>query len=213
MSCGPIIGTLRDQVVLAGITGPATSVFSMALDWDILLNCLILFVKMSAFNLEESLRRAERRFSDRPGSRRPRRDRGRSRLALELETELERLLRGQERPPVRVLMERLGRYCRANGLNRPARATVYKAMTRTPPRGHTVTDLPSPVQEALYNLRGTAEVPGHQLAFYCLNYGDLAAISFAAGLPWLALYQAARLPGWRPRSRGLLGAILRTRGI
>lgn len=110
-------------------------------------------------------------------------------------------------------MERLGRFCRAKGLKPPARATIYQAMTRTPPRAHAVADLPEAVQQALYNLRGAEEVPGHQLAFYCLNYGDLAAISFAAGLPWLALYQAARLPGWRPRSRGLLEAVLGTRGI
>lgn len=56
-------------------------------------------------------------------------------------------------------------------------------------------------------------MPGPQLAFYCLNYGSLAAISYAAGLPWLDLYQAGRLRGWRPRSRGLLDAVLRARGI
>ncbi len=57
------------------------------------------------------------------------------------------------------------------------------------------------------------EVPGPQLAFYCLNYGGIGAISFAAGLPWLALYQAALIPGWRRRSGGLLEAIRRVRGI
>ena len=66
---------------------------------------------------------------------------------------------------------------------------------------------------ALYNLAPESEVPAHQVAFYCFNYGDLAAASFAAGLPWLALYQAARLPGWRARSRGLLEATLRVRNI
>ncbi|HVS12347.1 MAG TPA: hypothetical protein VMV46_00345 [Thermoanaerobaculia bacterium] len=73
--------------------------------------------------------------------------------------------------------------------------------------------LPAPVRESLYNLSEDGTVPGHQLAFHCFNYGSLQAMSFAAGLPWLALYQAARLPGWRPRSKGLLDAILRTRGI
>jgi hypothetical protein len=48
--------------------------------------------------------------------------------------------------------------------------------------------------------------------FYCLNYGSLAAMSFAAGLPWLDLHQARHLRGWRPRSRGLLDAVLRARG-
>jgi hypothetical protein len=65
----------------------------------------------------------------------------------------------------------------------------------------------------LYNLGPTGTVPGHQLAFYCFNYGSLAAVSYAAGLPWLDLHQARRLQGWRPRSRGLLDAVMRVRGI
>jgi len=73
--------------------------------------------------------------------------------------------------------------------------------------------LPSSVQAALYNLELSAPVPGRQLAFALFHYGDLAALSFAAGLPWLSLYQAARLPAWRPRTRGLLEAVLRVRGI
>jgi hypothetical protein len=56
-------------------------------------------------------------------------------------------------------------------------------------------------------------VPGHQLAFYCFNYGSLGAISYAAGLPWLDLYQARRMRGWRPRSFGLLLAVMRRRGL
>jgi hypothetical protein len=76
-----------------------------------------------------------------------------------------------------------------------------------------VSDLPEPVREALYNLDATSLVPGPQLAFYCFNYGDLAAVSFAAGLPWLDLYRALRMPGYRPKSRGLLEAVARVRGI
>ena len=167
---------------------------------------------MSAFDLQESLERAERRLGP-PTSRRRRRDRGRSRLAPEVLAKLEELLQGQERPQVRKLLEHLAHHCEARGLRPPARATIYQAMARTPPRSHAVAELPAAARETLYNLQGTREVPGHQLAFYCLNYGDLDAISFAAGLPWLALYQAARLPGWRPRSRGPLEAIRRTRGI
>ena len=59
----------------------------------------------------------------------------------------------------------------------------------------------------------TRLVPGHQLAFYCFNYGTSDVMSFAAGLPWLDLYQAAHLRGWWPRSRGLLDASLRARRI
>jgi len=126
---------------------------------------------------------------------------------------LEELLQGQERPPVRSILEHLRRHCEAHGLRTPARATVYQVMARTTPRRYAIAGLPAVARDALYNLDGTQEVPGHQLAFYCLNYGRLGAVSFAAGLPWLALYQAARLPGWRPRSRGLLEAIRRARRI
>ena len=101
----------------------------------------------------------------------------------------------------------------ALGLRTPARATVYQAIEQIPARGHEISSLPEPVRRALYNLSPGGMVPGRQLAFYCLNYGGLEAISFAAGLPWLALHQAARMPGWRTRSRGLLDAIRRVRGI
>ena len=110
-------------------------------------------------------------------------------------------------------MAELADHCAKTGLRAPARATVYEAMARTPARSYAIAELPAAAREALYNLSPTGRVPGHQLAFYCLNYGGLEAVSFAAGLPWLALYQAARLPGWRKRSRGLLDAIRRVRGI
>ena len=86
-------------------------------------------------------------------------------------------------------------------------------MATTPARSFDIGQLPPAARDTLYNLDPEGVVPGHQLAFYCLTYGGLAAASFAAGLPWLALYQAARLPGWRGRSRGLLDAILEARNI
>ena len=67
--------------------------------------------------------------------------------------------------------------------------------------------------DALYNLAPGGTVPGPQLGFYCFNYGCVAAISYAAGLPWLDLYQASRLRGWRRRSRGLLAGVARLRGF
>jgi hypothetical protein len=76
-----------------------------------------------------------------------------------------------------------------------------------------VRDLPASVRRALYNLAPESEVPGHQVAFYCFNYGDLAAISFAAGLPWLALHQARRMRGYRMKSRGLVEAVARARRV
>lgn len=81
----------------------------------------------------------------------------------------------------------------------------------TPP--YRIEALKPAVRETLYNLPEAGDVPGHQLAFHCFNYGSTEAMSFAAGMPWLALFQAARLRGWRPRSRGLLEAVLKARRI
>lgn len=103
--------------------------------------------------------------------------------------------------------------CRREGLKRPSRASIYKLLATLPTPTYKVADLPPAVRDALYNLTAESEVPGHQVAFYCFNYGDLAAVSFAAGLPWLALYQAGRLPGFRPRGRGLFEAVMRARGL
>jgi hypothetical protein len=168
---------------------------------------------MTAFDLHRSLEQARERLGDNPRSRRPRSDRGRSRLEPRIRARLEELLLGQERPPVREIQAAIEEYCAASGLRAPARATIYEAMARTVPRRYDIARLPTAARETLYNLDASGQVPGHQLAFYCLNYGGLAAASFAAGLPWLALYQASRVPGWRPRSRGVLDAILRVRDI
>lgn len=112
-----------------------------------------------------------------------------------------------------ALQRRVSRLCMSQGLKLPARASLYNAFSHL--NGHTyrVVNLPEAVAEAVYNLDPEADLPGHQLAFYCFNYGSLAAVSFAAGLPWLDLHQASRLRGWRPRSRGLLEAVMRLRGI
>lgn len=170
-------------------------------------------VFMTSFDLRESLERARDRLGEDRASRRPRSDKGRSRLDPRVRDKLEELLQGQERPPVREIQAALEDHCEALGLHAPARATIYQAMARTIPRRYEIARLPIAARESLYNLDADGRVPGHQLAFYCLNYGDLAAASFAAGLPWLALYQAARLPGWRRRSRGVLEAILHVRDI
>ncbi len=114
---------------------------------------------------------------------------------------------------MRDLIDRVAGCCRERGLRPPARATIYKLMATLPCPTHRVSDLPDAVRAALYNLAPESEVPAHQLAFYCFNYGDLQAVSFAAGLPWLAIYQARLLPGHRPKSRGLLDAVAKVRGI
>ena len=111
------------------------------------------------------------------------------------------------------LLEDVSERCRRIGVAPPSRATVYKLLRVVDGARHRVGDLPGPVQAALYNLEADSVVPERQVAFYCFNYGDLSALSFAAGLPWLALYQARHLPGHRLRSLGLLRAVLRARGI
>lgn len=167
---------------------------------------------MSQFDLQQSLLRAEKRLGER-GARKRREDRGEARLHPEVAGRLEELLQSQDRVPVRTILKDLGEFCEQRGLRCPARATIYQWMAQLQPRRYLVAELPAAVRETLYNLSDDALVPGHQLAFHCLNYGSLEAVSFAAGLPWLALYQATRLRGWRSRSRGLLEAICRARRI
>ena len=112
-----------------------------------------------------------------------------------------------------AMLRTVDRRCREQGLTPPSRATLYKLVAGLPTTTYRLGDLPPAVQSALYNLEPDSEVPAHQIAFYCFNYGDLRAMSFAAGLPWLALYQARRLPGFRARSRGLLEAVATARGL
>jgi hypothetical protein len=144
-------------------------------------------------------------------ARRRRSDAGRSRLRPELLAELRAQVLAQERPSMSAIHRRLAALARERGWRPPARATLYAALSTLEGSRHLRAQLPAPVQAALHNLAPDAIVPGHQVAFCCFNHGSLAAASFAAGLPWLDLYQAARARGWRPRSRGLLLAALRAR--
>lgn len=95
----------------------------------------------------------------------------------------------------------------------PSRATVYHLLPALPGPAYSFAELPEAARAALYNLAAPCEVPGRQVAFCCFNYGDLRAASFAAGMPWLAIWQALRVPGWRERSRGLAKAAALVRGI
>ncbi|MCU0725785.1 MAG: hypothetical protein MUE73_08360 [Planctomycetes bacterium] len=170
---------------------------------------------MSAFDLQQSLDRARKRLgaaSERP-FRAPRSDRGALRLDPRIVACVAGALSEQERPPVRALLDRIWRECRAAGLPPPSRATVYKLMDHLPTPSRRAGDLPAPVRAALYNLAPESLVPESRIVFYCLNHGDLRAASYAAGLPWLAIRQALRLPGWRERSRGLIEAIALVRRI
>jgi hypothetical protein len=126
---------------------------------------------------------------------------------------LVRATSGYDRPSMAEILRRVGEECRRKRLTPPSRATVYKLLATLPTPSYRFAELPAAVQDALYNLGPDSDVPSHQIAFYCFNYGDVEAMSFAAGLPWLALYQARRTPGHRPKSRGVLDAVALERGV
>jgi hypothetical protein len=130
-----------------------------------------------------------------------------------VEIYLRELLAGHRRPRMKELLRELDAFCRSRGLRTVSRATVYQFMARVRTAEHRAGDMPPAVRAALYNLDDDTMVPAAQLAFYCFNYGNLGAMSYAAGMPWLALFQAARMRGWRFMSRGVLEAVVRVRGV
>ncbi len=172
---------------------------------------------MSLFNIDASIARARERFGEAPltvgGKRRPRSDRGRPRVPAVVIEAMAPSLHALERPPFAQMRAAVAARCQEAGCKTPARATLYALIARAPAPSYAPADLPAYVRETLYNLPGVASIPAPQLVFHCFNYGGVTAMSFASGLPWLALYQAARLRGWRPKSRGVLLAVMRLRGI
>lgn len=164
------------------------------------------------FDLIDSQRAGGARL-DRASLRARRADAGKSRLPRAILDEVRAASLGSQRPPMKEVRRRVARVCGERGMRLPTRATLYNVLARVDGHRYPVSALPARVASALYNVAPDAAVPGPQLAFYCFNYGTLDAVSFAAGLPWLGLYQARRLRGWRPRSRGLLDAVLNARGI
>jgi hypothetical protein len=168
---------------------------------------------MSIVDLDKALKSAEARLGTVPRTRKRRADAGVTRLPEPAVSELRRLLGGQERPSMRDVGRELGVFCQARGLRPPARATLYRFMAEVPMHHYRVAGLPPWVGASLYNLDADARVPGHQLVFYAFNYGDARAMSFAAALPWVDLYQAARIRGWRAMSLGPLRAAMRKRKI
>ena len=164
------------------------------------------------FDINSSQRQAKERLI-RVSRRRRRSDAGRSRLPEVVLSELRAAALDDDRPSMAALQRLVSERCRSAGLKVPVRASLYNALARLDGHVYTIGTLPAPVVEALYNMAPDGRVPGHQLAFYCFNYGSLGAISYAAGLPWLDLYQARQMRGWRPRSFGLLAAVMRRRGL
>jgi len=166
---------------------------------------------MSAFSLSESLELAAERLGD---SRKKRRaDAGKSRLSAAVMAELVRLVDTQDKPVMTELITKVRGASEALGEKPPSRATIYNALPTIACRSFLARELPAAVRRALYNLDDDANVPAHQVVFYCFNYGELDAMSFAAAMPWLALYQAARMRGWRSMSKGPLLAAMRSRKI
>ena len=166
---------------------------------------------MSILDLNKSIKIAELRLITRAG--RSRSDLGATRLPAVVVGELRRQLHGFERPKITDVLVSIAAFCARRGVPPPSRATIYNFVARCPAHVYSIGELPAHVRQALYNLDPAGKVPGHQLAFYAFQYGDTRAASFAAGLPWLDLFQADRMRGWRPRSHGLLRAVLRRRAI
>ena len=136
-----------------------------------------------------------------------------------VEAKLRELLLDQDKPSMVSLTRELSEFCLSRGARPIARASLYNAIERVPVPALPRSSLPDAVLQSLYNLAEPtrpgkgADIPCDQIAFYAFNYGSTAAVSFASGLPWLALHRAARRPGWRPKSRALLAAIMKYRGI
>ena len=164
------------------------------------------------FNIAEAQRQARLRLG-RTSIRRRRADAGRSRLDPVVLEELRLAALGQDPPSIADLLGRISNTCSVLGVRPPARASLYNSFSRIEGHSYSIALLPDDVVATLYNLAPAGAVPGHQLAFHCFNYGSVPAISYAASLPWLDLYQARRLRGWRPRSRGLLLGVMRARRV
>src|SRR5688572_5813389 len=128
---------------------------------------------MSIFNLDDAAAAARARLGEPASSeasglrRRPRSDRGKSRLSAPVARELRRRLGAQERPTTEALLAGLRAFCRARRLRAPSRATLYNFMARAPVPRFRAADLPPHVRETLYNLEADSQVPAHQLAFHC----------------------------------------------
>ncbi len=162
-------------------------------------------------DLNSSFVNAERRFS--PGKKQRRRDAGQSRFPKPVQDKLRKLLLSHDRPSMTKLMSELQDFCTVKSLPCPSRSSIYNFAKYMRGNLYKPMDLPDDIRASLYNLDHETPVPGHQLVYYAFHYGTLSAISQASGLPWIDLYQASLLPAWRPRSKGLLLAVMRSRGM
>jgi len=130
-----------------------------------------------------------------------------------MQRELAVLLRVHDRPSITAIQTRLKSRARTLRVRAPSRASIYNFIPRCPPHQYAIAGLPESVRASLYNLGPTGRISGPHVVFYVFQYGELRAITFASGLPWIDLYLADRMRGWRTHSHGLLRAVLRHRNI
>ncbi len=166
---------------------------------------------MSLSDLNSSFKNAEARIVKRKRSKRW--DSGHSRFPKPVQKKLRNLLLTYDRPSMTKLMKDLSTFCDKNQLPCPSRASIYNFAKHVPANTYDPAQLQEDIRATLYNLDDQTRIPGHQLVYYAFHYGTLRAVSQASGLPWIDLYQASFLPAWRPKSRCLLEAVLRARGI
>lgn len=168
---------------------------------------------MESSDLERSFAAARARLEAKPLARRRRQrsDAGRPRIDAKARALLSELLSVAQRPHMHEVLALLKQRCRAERVPCPSRAASYNVLPHLDTPMYRVADLPDHVGAALYNLDDATRVSGAQLAFYLMNHGDTRALSFAAAMPWLCLYQAERMRGFRPKSHALLRALLRAR--
>ncbi len=161
-------------------------------------------------NIDASLARAAARMAAASSSRQARAETARPRVHASVLKKLSVWLYENELGMPEVV-RRVRALYRDRGGPAPSRAAVHEWARAVPSPSVDVASLPASARNALYNLAGTPEVPIDQVAFYCFNYGDTLAISYAAALPRAVLGRALRVPGWRPKSRALAEAVLLTR--
>lgn len=171
---------------------------------------------MSSFDLAASIERGRRRLGEHRSPRSPRRQRsdaGRFRLHPDIEQALRLRLLSQECPNLSAVLREMEALANRIGEKPLSRATLYNYLGRAPANAWCLDELPPDVVATLHNVDPDQPVPGHHVALRAFQDGSLCAVSWAAGMPWWDLWQARRRRGWRPRSKGLLDAVCRTRGI
>src|ERR1051326_2405332 len=135
---------------------------------------------MSELILGDSVARASKRL--RTSERRPRSDRGHSRLSPRVEAELLRILERTDRPPIVEAHRKLRSFCRRARLEVPSRGTLYNALARVPAPAYEFGELPPEVRQTLHNV-AHGKIPGPPGVFAAFTYGEARALGLPAGRP------------------------------